>query len=56
MARESSNLCEKNKIELWRKTQKISFENTLEISPFAMEVFTLKQVEKNPKRDRKNWL
>ena len=47
MVIESSSLCEKNKIELWWKTQEISFENTLENSPFDMEVLAQKQVEKN---------
>ena len=53
---ESSSLCEKNKIDLWWKTQEISFENTLKNSPFDMKVLALKQVEKNPKRDGKSWL
>jgi len=38
---------------LWWKTQEISFENTLENSPFDMEILALKQVEKNSKRDGK---
>ena len=49
---ESSSLCEKNKIELW-KTQDISFESTLKNSPFDMEVLaqnkwrkTLKEIGK----------
>ena len=53
---ESSSLCEKNKIELWWKTQEISFENALENSPLDMEILALKQVEKTSKRDGKNWL
>ena len=54
IAMESSSLCEKNKVELWWKTQEISFENTLKNSPFDMKVLAQKQVELNPKRDRKN--
>ena len=46
----------KNKIELWWITQEISFENTLKNSPFDMKVLTQKHVERNPKRDEKNWL
>ena len=38
MSMDSSSLCEKNKIELWWKTQEISFENTLKNSPFDMKV------------------
>ena len=53
---ESSSLCEKNKIELWCKTQEISFESTLKNSPFDMKVLAQNHVEKNPKRDGKNWL
>jgi len=53
---ESSSLCEKNKIELWWKTQEISFENTLKNFPFDMKVLAQKHVEKKPKRDGKNWL
>ena len=53
---ESLSLYKKKKIELWWKTQEISFENTLKNSPFDMKVLAQKQVKKNPKRDRKNWL
>ena len=53
LAMESSIWCEKNKIELWWKTQEISFEDTLKNSPFDMEVLAQKHVEKNPKRDGK---
>ena len=56
IAMESSSLYEKNKIKLWWKTQEISFENILKNSPFDMEVLSQKYVEKNPKRDGKNWL
>ena len=44
----------KTRIEMWRKTQEITLENTLESSPFDMEVFALKQVEKTSKMDGKN--
>ena len=53
---ESSSLCENNKIELWWKTQEISFENTFKDSPFSMKVLAQKHVKKNPKRDEKNGL
>ena len=46
----------KTRIELWWKTQEITFENTLENSPFDMEKLALKKMEKTSKRDRKNWL
>ena len=49
----SSSMCEKTWIEMW-KTQEITFENTLENSPFDMEVFPLKQVEKTSEIDGKN--
>jgi len=52
----SSSLCEKKKIDLWRKTQEISFENTLKNSPFDMKILAQKHVKKNHKRDGKNWL
>ena len=56
LAMKISSLCEKIKIELWWKTQKILFENTLKNSPFDMKVLVQKYVKKNPKRGRKNWL
>jgi len=49
-------LCEKNKIELWQKHKKSLLKNTFENSPFDMKVLAQKQMEKNPKRDGKNWL
>ena len=38
------------------KLNKSLLKNTLENSPFDMKVLALKQVEKNTKRDGKNWL
>ena len=37
------------------KIKKTLLKTTLENSPFDMEVFALKQLEKNTKRGRKNW-
>jgi len=51
---QSSSLCDKNKIELWWKTQEISFENTLKNCLFDMEVLAQKYVQKNLKRNRKS--
>ena len=36
---------------MWSKTKKITFENTLENSPFDIEVFALKRVEKTSEID-----
>jgi len=39
-----------------QKLKKSLLKNTLENSPFNMEVLALEQVEKTSKRDGKNWL
>ena len=42
MVMKNSSFCEKNQVELWWKTQEITFENSLENSPFDMEILALK--------------
>jgi len=41
--------------EDWNNKKSL-LKSLLKNSPFDMEVLALKQVEKNPKRDEKNWL
>ena len=54
---ESSSMYEKTRMEfVVKNSKKTIFQNTLENSPFVMEVLALKQVEKTSTIDRKNYL